>query len=205
MSAGKVSGEVHCKKAILPCETPRRSNACSNASSDGALSPLSSLGRRTTSAPYARLTAAISSSSVETTTLSIVEACKAASMVQAIKGLPQNGSTFFLGIPLDPPRAGMMASAPKTDTSLITRYMNSVRLSCVVQKDGFSPNIWSPHAGSKHRISDLAYYPPKCPSGHPTGLNLISREVKIIHFSTPVPKNITGMARTQRTFVRPPA
>ena len=52
---------------------------------------------------------AISISSVETITLSINLFSKATLIDQYIKGLPQNNFIFFLGIPLEPPLAGIKA------------------------------------------------------------------------------------------------
>ncbi|MNN92854.1 hypothetical protein D3C81_2112020 [compost metagenome] len=71
----------------------------------------SSAGRMNgTSAPCWRATSAISISSVETMILSKQALCSAASMDQAIIGLPQNGLMFLRGMRLLPPRAGMIAS-----------------------------------------------------------------------------------------------
>ena len=51
----------------------------------------------------------ISSSSLETITLSIYLLFKAASIVYAIRGLPHKSSTFLRGSLLLPPRAGIIA------------------------------------------------------------------------------------------------
>ena len=75
------------------------------------MSPLSSLGRQTTSAPYCADTAATSASSVDTMTLVTYAACRALVMVWAISGWPATSRTFLRGMPFDPPRAGITATA----------------------------------------------------------------------------------------------
>ena len=79
---------------------------------DLALSPDMDPGlKKGISAPYRVATSAISSESVETTTLSTSpsrRACIAGSMVYAIRGFPLTSMMFFLGIPFDPPLAGIM-------------------------------------------------------------------------------------------------
>src|SRR5690606_9469258 len=77
----------------------------------GVSSAASSAGRMNgTSAPAACAAAAISASSVLTTTAARPGASSAASIVQAISGLPAIGRTFLRGIPLEPPRAGIRPS-----------------------------------------------------------------------------------------------
>src|SRR5690606_29869789 len=67
-------------------------------------------GRRNgASAPHCLPTLAISASSVETSTRPKSPQARAASMDQAIIGLPQNDRMFLRGIRLLPPRAGMTA------------------------------------------------------------------------------------------------
>ena len=63
-----------------------------------------------TSAPQFLATFAISLSSVLTITLSITLELTAASILQAINGLPSKFLTFLRGSPFEPPRAGMRAS-----------------------------------------------------------------------------------------------
>ena len=85
-------------------------SACSQTLREVASSPASSAGRRRTSAPKSSDILRISSSSVETTNLSMYEDFIAASIVHAIRGFPAVIRMFFLGTPLDPPRAGMRPS-----------------------------------------------------------------------------------------------
>ena len=62
-----------------------------------------------TSALYDLDTREISSSSVETTNLLMYFDLTAASIEYAINGFPASNFIFFLGIPLLPPLAGMIA------------------------------------------------------------------------------------------------
>src|SRR5438094_524279 len=60
-----------------------------------------------TSAPAFLAAAAIAGSSVEMMVRYSTPLFRAASMVQAISGLPPSIARFFPGTPFDPPRAGM--------------------------------------------------------------------------------------------------
>ena len=78
---------------------------------EGVTSRASSRGRSNgVSAPKRLAVAAISPSSVETTTRSGFGHLAAASIVQAMRGLLARGARFLRGIDLDPPRAGISAS-----------------------------------------------------------------------------------------------
>src|SRR5262249_23521146 len=68
-----------------------------------------------TSAPYSRATAAISSSSVETTVRVIVAAWSAVAIVCATSGFPASGRTFLRVRPFEPPRAGTSARTSTSD------------------------------------------------------------------------------------------
>ena len=63
-----------------------------------------------TSAPNRRETSAISGSSVDTTVLVTIFDANAWAMEWPTNGLPLISTRFFLGIPLDPPRAGIIAN-----------------------------------------------------------------------------------------------
>src|SRR5258708_779002 len=88
-----------------------RSMACLHADSDVAVSPESSGGRRIERAPWHRAAARISSSSEDSQTPSIAGDGIACLTDQAANGRPQTGVRFLRGRPLDPPRAGMIATA----------------------------------------------------------------------------------------------
>jgi hypothetical protein len=61
------------------------------------------------SAPTSRATWAITSSSVETTVRVILSAASAERTARATSGTPSTFVRFLRGIPLDPPRAGIIA------------------------------------------------------------------------------------------------
>ena len=70
--------------------------------------PERALGRLTTMAPSDLEYSAISGASVDTTTRSIDDVAMACLILQPIKGIPLSSRRFFLGIPTDPPRAGII-------------------------------------------------------------------------------------------------
>jgi len=88
--------------------------ACNQADSELASSPEISVGRLIGRAPNVSDTPRISSSSELTQTESMWCACRACRIDQAISGLPQTSIRFFLGMPLDPPRAGIIATVKLT-------------------------------------------------------------------------------------------
>jgi hypothetical protein len=63
-----------------------------------------------TSAPNRSETSAISGSSVDTIVRVTIFDANAWAMEWATNGLPLISTMFFLGIPLDPPRAGIIAN-----------------------------------------------------------------------------------------------
>ena len=75
-----------------------------------ALSPLIFFGRKITSAPNFFEIFNIFNESELTTTLSINLLFKANLIDHSIKGLPLNNLMFLLGIPFDPPLAGINAN-----------------------------------------------------------------------------------------------
>lgn len=113
MSWGEVNGEVHCKNTTVsgcrPC-CSRVSTACSKADSDVAVSPEISGGRSITCAPASSAVDAIRWQSVLTMTRSTSFAAEAARIVLATKGSPPTSCRFFPATPLEPPRAGIMAT-----------------------------------------------------------------------------------------------
>lgn len=92
------------------------------ADSDAELSPLNSAGRRMISAPKARLVSAILGQSVETYVFSKLGVRAAASRIHPMSGLPRNGTRFLSGIPFEPPRAGMIATADICVFKITNRY-----------------------------------------------------------------------------------
>src|SRR5512139_3921842 len=77
----------------------------------GVSSPASRASRtKGTSQPHSRATAMMAASSEDRITRSRRRAPRAASIVQAMRGLPPAGRTFLPGSPLEPPRAGITAS-----------------------------------------------------------------------------------------------
>ena len=88
-------------------------------------------GRRRTVAPAARLTSAISSSSVETTTSAMLRAASAWRIECTTRGVPASGQRFFRGIRCEPPRAGMMAMAGREDMPSERLHGHAVQKICV--------------------------------------------------------------------------
>jgi hypothetical protein len=107
MSPASRTGEVGCSSTMAPASWTDRT--CWRALTVVAVSVASSGGRRMTRAPQRSATAAISGSSVETAKPPRRFEASAASMDQAISGLPAISLTFLRGMPFEPPRAGMTA------------------------------------------------------------------------------------------------
>ena len=105
-----MNGDVGCSSTTTSMTTPfspRSSSAWATTLSELAVSSANSAGRSMTCAPHSRATAAISGSSVETTTRSTRVAASALVTARATSGMPPTRRRFLRGTPFDPPRAGM--------------------------------------------------------------------------------------------------
>ncbi|MDQ0728419.1 hypothetical protein QFZ21_003419 [Microbacterium sp. W4I20] len=74
------------------------------------------------------LTAAISSSSVETTTSSIPTAATAARTARSTRGTPPTRCRFLRGTCFDPPRAGMIATVLLAVSSIVISLVSPATL-----------------------------------------------------------------------------
>ena len=99
----------------IACKTGATPEVESSANSDGR--------RKGTSAPYCLAMSAISSSSVETTTLSSLALLKADSMVQTISGFPQNFFIFFAGYLLNRLLQELFPESSITNYSIHRRFL----------------------------------------------------------------------------------
>ncbi len=114
-------------KMVIWGSTSSVPRACNSTDSLLAVSPAISAGRSMTVAPWARASALMSGWSVLTTTSITDGVANADSMARANKVWPPILRMFFSGIPLDPPRAGMMTKVFASLFVLTSRTLSSAK------------------------------------------------------------------------------
>lgn len=163
MVSGLRKGEVGCSsisESIAPYSFSYQSNACSTTSTDPAESVANSGGRNQGAcAPQVRAISAIAGSSVDTNTSAKILLSSAATIVHAMRGLSPNGSMFFPGNRLDPPRAGISANSfnrhhlfavrPRSHSGALrpAKARASGTPRCAARRPGGAQTGWACHSG----------------------------------------------------------